>query len=238
MSLEASSRRSQRNVSHRLKAAALVASALVLALGLASLDCAVDDARSSPAADEGPAVETAAPAVQDEPASTSEAPAADAAVDVPEQDDPAEDGAAEGSRASADAGAGAGADADSAQSAESDAKPSARKAEKSREKSADAGAAKTSRKKAKQKQKRQKQAEKTVVHHTAYRREAVYRTVQHKAVEVTRRKGSATTVARGPCPVCGERHAHDFTERVFDHYVEHFCEACGKKHAKAYDEQR
>ena len=76
-----------------------------------------------------------------------------------------------------------------------------------------------------------------VVHHTAVRREPVYKTVYHPASTATTvRHGSSVTRVLSKCPVCSKHHDTSFTERVVDYYRETGCAVCGKKHESAYDE--
>ncbi len=76
-----------------------------------------------------------------------------------------------------------------------------------------------------------------VVHHTAYREQPVYRTVHHQAStarEVT--VAGKTRVEWTSCPVCGQRHASPYNERVLDHVTGVPCAACGGVHDADYDE--
>lgn len=76
-----------------------------------------------------------------------------------------------------------------------------------------------------------------IVHHTAYREQPVYRTVHHQAStarEVT--VAGKTYVEWTRCPVCNERHARAYNERVLDHVTPVHCVACGNRHETDYDE--
>lgn len=76
-----------------------------------------------------------------------------------------------------------------------------------------------------------------IVHHTAYREQPVYRTVHHQAStarEVT--VAGKTHVEWTSCPVCGQRHASPYNERVLDHVTPVPCTACGGAHDADYDE--
>lgn len=75
------------------------------------------------------------------------------------------------------------------------------------------------------------------IHHTAYKRTPVYRTVHHQASTATEvPSGNGTKLVWSSCPVCGARHDSAYNERVVDHYIETLCTACGAKHVAAYDE--
>lgn len=76
-----------------------------------------------------------------------------------------------------------------------------------------------------------------VVHHTAYREQPVYRTVHHQAStahEVT--VAGKTHIEWTRCPVCGQRHASPYNERMLDHVTPVPCAACGCAHDTDYDE--
>lgn len=76
-----------------------------------------------------------------------------------------------------------------------------------------------------------------VIHHTAYEREEVYRTVHHQASVA--KESVVDGVARiewTSCPVCGQRHSDAYNERILDHVNERLCQACGKRHAAGFDE--
>ena len=76
-----------------------------------------------------------------------------------------------------------------------------------------------------------------VIHHTAYTRTEVYRTVHHKAsTPLTNTVDGKEVTTWSFCPVCGKRHKQAYDERVLDHYTETFCESCGGRHSHAYDE--
>lgn len=75
------------------------------------------------------------------------------------------------------------------------------------------------------------------IHHTAYRRVPVYRTLAHKAAaKHTETVDGQTVVTWMLCPVCGQRHSESYTQKVLDHYENVYCAACGKKHGKSYTE--
>lgn len=76
-----------------------------------------------------------------------------------------------------------------------------------------------------------------VVHHTAYREQPVYRIVHHQ-VSTAREiiVAGKTHVEWTRCPVCNERHARAYNERVVDHVSPVFCAACGGRHEADYDE--
>ena len=76
-----------------------------------------------------------------------------------------------------------------------------------------------------------------VVHHTAYREQPVYRIVHHQ-VSTAREIiiAGKTHVEWTRCPVCNERHARAYNERVVDHVSPVFCAACGGRHEADYDE--
>lgn len=75
------------------------------------------------------------------------------------------------------------------------------------------------------------------IHHTAYKRIAVYKTVTHKAAvkHVTTVDGEVVTTWT-LCPVCGQRHGKSYTQKVLSGYKNVYCEACGEKHSKSYTE--
>lgn len=75
------------------------------------------------------------------------------------------------------------------------------------------------------------------IHHTAYKRIAVYKTVTHKAAvkHVTTVDGETVTTWT-LCPVCGQRHGKSYTQKVLSDYKNVYCEACGEKHSKSYTE--
>lgn len=76
-----------------------------------------------------------------------------------------------------------------------------------------------------------------VVHHTAYREQPVYR-IAHHQVSTAREiiVAGKTHVEWTRCPVCNERHARAYNERVVDHVSPVFCAACGGRHEADYDE--
>ena len=75
------------------------------------------------------------------------------------------------------------------------------------------------------------------IHHTAFKRVAVYKTVTHKAaVKSTKVVDGQTVTVWTLCPVCGQRHSTSYTQKVLDHYENVHCKACGKKHSTSYTE--
>lgn len=76
-----------------------------------------------------------------------------------------------------------------------------------------------------------------VIHHTAAREEATYKTVHHQAStarEVT--VGGTSRIEWTSCPVCGSRHDKAYNERVIDHVTRMGCKACGAYHDSSFDE--
>ena len=75
------------------------------------------------------------------------------------------------------------------------------------------------------------------IHHTAFERVAVYKTVTHKAaVKHVTDVGGETVTTWTLCPVCGQRHSKSYKQKVLSGYKNVYCKVCGKKHDKSYTE--
>lgn len=75
------------------------------------------------------------------------------------------------------------------------------------------------------------------IHHTAFERVAVYKTVTHRAaVKHVADIGGETVTTWTLCPVCGQRHSKSYKQKVLSGYKNVYCKACGKKHDKSYTE--
>lgn len=79
----------------------------------------------------------------------------------------------------------------------------------------------------------------TIIHHTAYREDPIYRTVHHQASSAREIvENGRPRIEWSLCPVCMQRHDKAFNERVVDHVNQVLCSACGARHETAYDEMR
>ncbi len=76
---------------------------------------------------------------------------------------------------------------------------------------------------------------KSNAYHTAYWKEPIYKEAKHYAAKqrlIT--INNETIIEWTYCKTCGKSHKKSYTDKILDHYEEHFCEVCGKKHKHGY----